>query len=1213
MPQFEILGNRSQWTQHSSGALAFGACRGLDPGTIGTFKDIAGANFSYMRVPYTGPSAASDALMPQTKPRRRPPLSRSLPCFLPSLIAVFLAIWIPPAWERYSLLLLLVGASLSMAAVCHAIGFGCEPSFVRTALRRGSAHLIALAIHTAIVFLLVAWPLMLLSQAPSLAAALGLAVALVVALLVLWRFWPVFGLVFAWDDAFPAGEEHSWITAALARSLAFARHLTRGRDLFLTHFLPASLAQLAIAFGALSLAGIGASLPDEIRTASLFLFAVVVLPLCSLIVADRTLRLLFDGRVRSFTPPTPTPTGPASTPPNDGRRSEDMPTSVDTETFVPGAEPAVAKPEAPAQAVLDENLLAAARSGNTAAAMQWLTQGANPDAIPPAGARDQRSALVLAAELPDTHLLRALIAKGADVNRAHAGLTPLLATTRACHEGRPEMVTSLIANGADPARADADGNTPLHHAALCAEPAVAAILIDAQAPLEARNREQATPLAVAAAAANWTVLRFLAEHGAHADAAMPAAAGIADDDPEGVRILLKHKGRATAVDALGRSALLHAARENHVEITRVLLDANADVALADRYGTTPLMEAARAGAAGVVALLAEKNPDVNACDQHGRTALMLACQSPRANAACVRALLELGADPARKGSDGRSAIDQASAAGRWDLVALMDPEAALPASHARGNEPEAGADTPQHLLDALRFAHWSVVARFEERVRTWPATELAALYLDLADHADAAPRTWLLEHGLEAEARLDDGSRLFDALLDHLPASLAAVRQLLDAGATPAGAGRFGSALARLNDGEGAAFALAMLERGADAFGADADHRTPLHHASRPGMLPVLRALLARGADPNARDRAGATPLHVALDGKPDEVLPLVKALIAHGADPESPAASGETPLGLALARDATKLEYWLRWNGWPLPRRPLRDEDLPAAAADPDSVARLLELGLPVDARDSRGATALLRASGAGALQSVQRLLAAHADPKLTVDTGASSLSAAVSARQPDIARALVTAGVPVDLRHADDVTALMIAAALGHADMVAVLRELGAQTSLVDARGQTALHAAARFCFDSRDSLRCSRLLDALLRDPTPVNTADRSGATPLLVLLGVHTKPGADCDGTHLGALVPAMLEAGANLDHADEHGVTALHACAMHATFEPARVLLQRGANREARDCMQRTPSDVARVLGYIDLAMELAPRRGMPLNAPVVTPVMTHQD
>jgi ankyrin repeat protein len=177
----------------------------------------------------------------------------------------------------------------------------------------------------------------------------------------------------------------------------------------------------------------------------------------------------------------------------------------------------------------------------------------------------------------------------------------------------------------------------------------------------------------------------------------------------------------------------------------------------------------------------------------------------------------------------------------------------------------------------------------------------------------------------------------------------------------------------------------------------------------------------------------------------------------------------------------------------------------------------------------------------------------------------------------------------------------------------MVAVLRELGAQPQLADARGQTALHAAARFCFDSRDSLRCSRLLDALLHTDAPVNTADHTGATPLLILLGVHTKPGADCDGTHLGALVPALLEAGANIDHADEHGVTALHACAMHATFEPARVLLQRGANREARDVMQRTPADLARVLGYVDLALELAPRRAAQVSAPVVTPLMTHPE
>src|SRR5690348_3326647 len=305
---------------------------------------------------------------------RRPPLSRSLPCFLPSLVVVLLATWVPAAWERYSLVLLLVGASLSMAAACHAIGFGSEPGFLRTALRRGPAHLIALAIHTAVVFVLVAWPLLVLSQAPSLAATLALCVALVIALIVLWRLWPVFALVFEWDDAFPASER-SWITTALSRSFGFARHLTRGRDLFLTHFLPASLAQLAIAFGALSLAGLGAGFPDDIRTAALFLFAVVVLPLCSLIVADRTLRLLF-GRRGQHIPPPPAEPPPSRTP--DVERGVIGPTVIETDDANDRGEPAShAASPVPAghawpQATLDEGLLAAIRAGDLSSANDWL-------------------------------------------------------------------------------------------------------------------------------------------------------------------------------------------------------------------------------------------------------------------------------------------------------------------------------------------------------------------------------------------------------------------------------------------------------------------------------------------------------------------------------------------------------------------------------------------------------------------------------------------------------------------------------------------------------------------------------------------------------------------------------------------------------------------------------------------------------------------------
>src|SRR6185312_13508030 len=370
--------------------------------------------------------------------------------------------------------------------------------------------------------------------------------------------------------------------------------------------------------------------------------------------------------------------------------------------------------------------------------------------------------------------------------------------------------------------------------------------------------------------------------------------------------------------------------------------------LADEHGVTALMEAARAGASGIVQRLAEAKANVLARDQHGRDALILACQSPHADVATVRALLELGADAKAAGGDGRSALDHASAAGRWDLVALLDPDTALPANLSHDLLDE-GADTPQHLLDALRFGHWATVSAFGERVRSWPQAELARLYLELATPGLGAARRWLLDHGLAAEARLEApridepdtgeaptqaplGRRLFDALLERLPDATEAVDDLMQAGASPAGCGLLAAALVQLEGAaEAAALPLGLLERGADPFGTDANQRTPLHLATRHAHGDLLQALLARGCDPNARDGEQRTPLFAALEHGA-AALPLVRSLIAHGADPEAADTHGETPLGLALEHPA--LERWLDWRDWPLPQRPLRGTDLPAAAA---------------------------------------------------------------------------------------------------------------------------------------------------------------------------------------------------------------------------------------------------------------------------------------
>ena len=67
-------------------------------------------------------------------------------------------------------------------------------------------------------------------------------------------------------------------------------------------------------------------------------------------------------------------------------------------------------------------------------------------------------------------------------------------------------------DGADARRADTRGNTPLHHAARCAEPIIAALLIDASADPDAVNADGATPLAVACEGGKWSIAAFMLEH-----------------------------------------------------------------------------------------------------------------------------------------------------------------------------------------------------------------------------------------------------------------------------------------------------------------------------------------------------------------------------------------------------------------------------------------------------------------------------------------------------------------------------------------------------------------------------------------------------------------------------------------------------------------------------------------------------------------------------
>lgn len=1017
--------------------------------------------------------------------------------------------------------------------------------------------------------LLLAWPLAALRESGSLAAALGLAVLLSAGLLAAWRTWPL------WNDV-----------ERLAGGLLRHAAALAGRDLGAWRGLPVAIVVLAIC--TLVVLPAWPQLPPALHSAAVAA-NVLLAPLLHLLLQRvppaETARLAPAAAVSNATP----------------------------WNAAMAAEPA---PPAPLEPIHDDELgpalYDAARHGRIERALQLLQAGADPRLLPDPQWRDQRSLAVLAAVLPDLRLLRELIARGVDVNAPHRGMTPLLAATRDSWHGRPEAVMTLLANGADSRAADGEGNTPLHHAARSSDPGVAALLRDAAAEIDALNQEGWSPLAVACQVGNWRMARFLLERGARSEPvdgtpALLAAAATEDDDPAGVQLLLKHKARADARDRQRRSALHEAALAGHVAIIDALLAAGANLEARDAQGRTPLLEAAAAGRALVVEHLLAHAPDLGVVDNDGRNALLLAVMAEDVPPVLVRRLLELGLAVDPEQAQGRRAIDYAAGAGRWAIVAMLDPQYPLPAAVSDGlgagadDTAEGLAGLPDRpplvlLREALGFGNLEGMAAI---ARLCQADELGGLLHEPELALEPRAVAWLLDNGAQPDVLDACGDTPMFALLARGIDAVPSLQVLLDRGVSPAGRGGLARLLAACVQHDQASrgleqLALELLERGADPFAPSPAGDPPLALAVRLGWLRLQHALLALGVDREARDSHGMTALHLATALGREAAL---KVLVQQGASPEARAADGQTPLGVALSSGRRDLADWLDWRVWPLPRRALRDADLPAAAmaGDVDAVRRLIDLGFAVDAVDAQGCTALLRAAGGGHLAVVDLLLARNANPQHASASGATPLSAAVSMRQVEIVSALLDAGAQLEHRLPGGVTVLMLASALGLPDIVARLLTAGADVHAGDAQQLAPLHCGALYGFSARDRSRLLALLDTLLLAGAEPDQAAAGAVTPLLLLLGARAEPGTACDEQIVLAGVERLLDEEVSLDVRDPRGFGPLHLAALHGLPLLVQRLLRAGADPEARDTLNRSPREIAVMRGFIDVAGEFEPR------------------
>jgi ankyrin repeat protein len=283
-----------------------------------------------------------------------------------------------------------------------------------------------------------------------------------------------------------------------------------------------------------------------------------------------------------------------------------------------------------------------------------------------------------------------------------------------------------------------------------------------------------------------------------------------------------------------------------------------------------------------------------------------------------------------------------------------------------------------------------------------------------------------------------------------------------------------------------------------------------------------------------------------------------------------------------------------------------------------------LIDAGADVSADNRYGVTPLHLAARGGDAASAWALLRAGADPNTSLPEGETVLMTAAKAGSADVVRALLTGigespdapssyAAPAPATRAEvnaregwyGQTALMWAAAKGHADVVRLLLDAGANVDEYSARVDvpepnpgriagafadprmptghiTALHFAARE--GHTDAVR------ALIDGGADLNATDEEGTPPL----------GYAASNDRL-EVARVLLEAGAAVNTANRLGATALHQAALSGSAAMIQLLVAHGADVRAQNVRGQTPLDMALSDGRVprddsiaNLLRELAP-------------------
>jgi len=482
-----------------------------------------------------------------------------------------------------------------------------------------------------------------------------------------------------------------------------------------------------------------------------------------------------------------------------------------------------------------------------------------------------------------------------------------------------------------------------------------------------------------------------------------------------------------------------------------------------------------------------------------------------------------------------------------------------------------------------------------------------------------------------AAAAADD-TRIVDAMARQ---NRDAVRALVKQGANVNGRAADGStALHWAAHWDDVDTAASLLKAGAKIDATDDHGVTALSLAAENASLRMVEALLNAKANPNIAQESGMTPLLDAINvGKPE----LVKLLIARGANVNAATTKTKlTPLMWAIGDGHPEIATMLLEAGanvQAVTTDGFSALTFAARVGNVDIGKALLARGLPVNETGTDRVHALPYAALSGQDAFALFLLEQGADPNATL-AGVTALHAASGAAGQFVAdwQRVRSGGVGLGGASAFNVFGVGGGGrAAARVPLIQALLDKGARvnepvtTSAMaqsyigrptkgafesfscgtgDFRGATALWLAAfnanggagTLDFSGGDNSQAAAgppqwgtpataVIETLLAAGADLTLTSDDGTTPLMVAAGLGRctfNPNINRGGRSPSAeaAVTVLLDSGADIDAVNEGDFTALHGAAYRGLNEVIKILVDRGANINARDYRGRTAFRIA---------------------------------